>query len=276
MGRNIKFVIVFAVLVGVCALVEKGDAATYIVGDNLGWTIPTGGASTYTTWASQHVFRTGDILVFNFPTGIHDVAKVTKAAYDSCTTNSPISLITVGPANVTLDSPGEAYFICTFGQHCTAGQKLAINVSAASTPTPSPTPPVTPPAAPAPAPRITPPAAPAPAPGITPPVAPAPAPGITPPASPAPAPTPNITPPGAPAPTPTPAGENPPSPSPESTPAPPPGGGATPPSPPSPGSSPPPAGNVSPPSPPPPNSAPTRAISTSFVIFASIAMGIAI
>lgn len=62
MGRNIKFVIVFAVLVGICAVVEKGDAATYIVGDSLGWTIPPGGASAYTSWASQHVFRTGDVL----------------------------------------------------------------------------------------------------------------------------------------------------------------------------------------------------------------------
>ncbi|XP_022882387.1 cucumber peeling cupredoxin-like [Olea europaea var. sylvestris] len=260
MGRNIKFVIVFAVLVGICAVVEKGDAATYIVGDSLGWTIPPGGASAYTSWASQHVFRTGDVLVFNFSTGIHDVARVTKAAFDNCSPSNPTSLITVGPANVTLDSPGEAHFICTFGQHCANGQKLAINVSAASSPAPSPTPP-----APAPAPGITPPAVPvpAPAPRISPPGVPVPAP--------APAPTPNITPPGAPAPGPTPTGGTSPPPSPESTPAPPPGEGATPPSPPAPpGASPP--GS----SPPPPNSAPTSTIATSFVIFASIAIWIAI
>ncbi|KAL2542946.1 Non-specific serine/threonine protein kinase [Abeliophyllum distichum] len=70
-------------------------------------------ASFYTNWASQHVFRSGDILVFNFTTGAHDVAKVTKAAYDGCTSNNPISLITLGPTNVTLDSTGEAYYICT-------------------------------------------------------------------------------------------------------------------------------------------------------------------
>ncbi|KAL2500710.1 Blue copper protein [Forsythia ovata] len=106
MGKNINFAIIFAILVASYAVIEKGDAATYIVGDSVGWTIPTGGASFYTNWASQHVFRSGDILVFNFTTGFHDVAKVSKAAYDGCSSNSPISLITLGPANVTLDSTG--------------------------------------------------------------------------------------------------------------------------------------------------------------------------
>lgn len=42
--------------------VEKTFAATYVVGDSLGWTIPSGGASTYSNWASQHTFRVGDTL----------------------------------------------------------------------------------------------------------------------------------------------------------------------------------------------------------------------
>ncbi|KAG5594154.1 hypothetical protein H5410_035386 [Solanum commersonii] len=115
-------------------------AVDHIVGDTMGWTIPSGGPTTYANWASGRTFRVGDTLVFNFTTGVHDVAKVTKSAYDSCSSSGPVSLITVGPANITLNSTGTEYFICTFGQHCNAGQKLAINVTTSSTTTPSPAP----------------------------------------------------------------------------------------------------------------------------------------
>ncbi|XP_076906244.1 blue copper protein 1a-like [Bidens hawaiensis] len=142
----------------------------HVVGDALGWTIPTG--SAYTTWASQQTFVVGDTLFFNFTTDVHDVAEVSQAAYGPCTTTNPISITTTGPATVTLTAPGTHYYICTFGTHCQIGQKLAINVSAAPTtpppastpttpptPTPTPTPtPVSPPTttrSPAPAPSTT-------------------------------------------------------------------------------------------------------------------------
>ncbi|PSS17851.1 Umecyanin like [Actinidia chinensis var. chinensis] len=51
------------------------------------------------------------------------------------------------PANVTLTSAGDHYYICTFGSHCQAGQKLAITVSAtpgAATPPTTPSTPTTP------------------------------------------------------------------------------------------------------------------------------------
>ncbi|XP_049413424.1 cucumber peeling cupredoxin-like [Solanum stenotomum] len=115
-------------------------AVDHIVGDTTGWTIPSGGPTTYANWASGRTFRVGDTLVFNFATGAHNVAKVTKSAYDSCSSSGPVSPITVGPANITLNSTGTEYFICTVGQHCNAGQKLAINVTTSSTTTPSPAP----------------------------------------------------------------------------------------------------------------------------------------
>ncbi|XP_030473653.1 uclacyanin 1-like [Syzygium oleosum] len=130
---------------------------THVVGDSLGWVVPPGGAIAYSTWAANETFVVGDTLVFNFTTQEHDVAKVTKAAFDSCDSTSPISLQTDGPASIALNQSGEHFFICTIGQHCSRGQKLGINVSTASAPAPAPTTtPPPPPAASAPAPATTP------------------------------------------------------------------------------------------------------------------------
>nr|XP_010323300.1 cucumber peeling cupredoxin [Solanum lycopersicum] len=141
-------------------------AVDHIVGDTMGWTIPSGGPITYANWTSGRTFRVGDTLVFNFASGAHDVAKVTKSAYDSCSSTNPISLITVGPANITLNSTGSEYFICTFGQHCNAGQKLAINVATSSTTSPTPAP--SPATSPAPTPVPNPTRAPTPTPSLSP------------------------------------------------------------------------------------------------------------
>ncbi|KAL3747717.1 hypothetical protein ACJRO7_016511 [Eucalyptus globulus] len=129
---------------------------THVVGDSLGWVVPPGGAIAYSTWAANETFVVGDTLVFNFTTGMDDVAKVTKAAYDSCNFTSPISRWTNGPATITLNQSGEHFFISTFDRRCSLGEKLAINVSAASGPAPAPTTTPTPPAASAPTPTTTP------------------------------------------------------------------------------------------------------------------------
>lgn len=71
--------------------------------------------------------------MFNFPTGQHDVAKVTKSAFDGCSGAHTLSMLTNGPATVTLNETGQQYFICTVGPHCSLGQKVSINVVKAST-----------------------------------------------------------------------------------------------------------------------------------------------
>lgn len=79
--------------------------------------------------------------VFNFATGAHDVVQVPKESFDSCSSANPIGdTITTGPVNITLSKAGNHYYICTIGQHCQGGQKLAITVSGspgAAPPTPS-------------------------------------------------------------------------------------------------------------------------------------------
>lgn len=63
MERGIKFVTgLLVLLVAATGLVEKSDAATYVVGDNIGWSIPSGGAASYASWAAKYTFRAGDIL----------------------------------------------------------------------------------------------------------------------------------------------------------------------------------------------------------------------
>ncbi|KAK2651629.1 hypothetical protein Ddye_011485 [Dipteronia dyeriana] len=120
-------------------------STVHVVGDSMGWDVPNNGdIAAFNTWAATKQFVVGDILTFNFASNSHDVQQVPKASYDACTASNPIgTLITTGPANVTLDSPGDHYYICTIGRHCQFGQKLSISVSATPGASPSPTPPTT-------------------------------------------------------------------------------------------------------------------------------------
>ncbi|KAG4959710.1 hypothetical protein GLYMA_13G158200v4 [Glycine max] len=136
MARNLLLV-----LFAVATLLHGSAAQTrHMVGDATGWIIPAGGAATYTAWASNKTFTVNDTLVFNFATGQHNVAKVTKSAFDACNGGSAVFTLTSGPATVTLNETGEQYYICSVGSHCSAGQKLAINVNRASSTGPSPAP----------------------------------------------------------------------------------------------------------------------------------------
>ncbi|CAI0629285.1 unnamed protein product [Linum tenue] len=147
--------------IAIAALLHSSVAqTTHTVGGNTGWTIPQGGDSVYSNWASGNSFSVGDILVFNFAVGIHDVTQVSKANYDACSASDPMLIATTSPARVTLNSSGEHYFICGFPGHCSAGQKVTVNVLA-STSAPSPAPMAS--SSPAPRRALTPASAPSPA-----------------------------------------------------------------------------------------------------------------
>ncbi|KAL9443346.1 hypothetical protein AB3S75_016663 [Citrus x aurantiifolia] len=144
MARTI--ILAIAVIACVASLLQNTAAeTTHVVGGDLGWQIPPGGAIAYVTWASMQTFAVGDILLFNFTTGQQDVASVTKEAYENCNPASPISRKTTGPAEFSLEAAGDYYFICTLELHCTLGQKLAIHVTGpAPQPSPGPSLPRTP------------------------------------------------------------------------------------------------------------------------------------
>ncbi|XP_019157506.1 PREDICTED: umecyanin-like [Ipomoea nil] len=152
MANKLSMALVITLVATAAMLHGSSAQTTHVVGDTTGWTIPTnGGASTYSTWASRNTFTVGDILVFRFPTGAHDVTQVSRAGFDGCNATNPISQNTNGPANITLTTAGQHYYICSFPGHCGIGQKLAINVSAAAS-----TAPATQPSAAASPPRATP------------------------------------------------------------------------------------------------------------------------
>ncbi|KAI8544306.1 hypothetical protein RHMOL_Rhmol08G0286200 [Rhododendron molle] len=173
METNMRMVLA---LFGVVAAVMLQCAAAqteHVVGGTSGWTIPQNGAEAYVSWASNQTFVVGDTLIFNFATNAHDVLQVTKDSYDACTDTNPIgNPITTGPANITLTSAGDHYYICTYGRHCESGQKLTITVSATGTPGAAPPPSTTgappPPSTPSPTSSTTPEAC-APEPSATPP-----------------------------------------------------------------------------------------------------------
>ncbi|KAF5739090.1 cucumber peeling cupredoxin-like [Tripterygium wilfordii] len=144
-----RFVNVAVVVSFVSVVLMQCVAAqtVHVVGDSMGWTIPQSGAGAYDTWAASKTFRVGDILTFNFGAGDHDVLQVPKASYDGCTAANPIgNTITTAPANITITSAGDHYYICTFSQHCQFGQKLKITaVSSSPTPGGAPSPAYCPP-----------------------------------------------------------------------------------------------------------------------------------
>ncbi|OMO57791.1 Plastocyanin-like protein [Corchorus olitorius] len=146
MARKFSMVAaVFVAVLGVAAMFQGTSAVTYTVGDATGWGIPSN-TDFYDDWNDNKVFHVGDILVFNFTTGAHDVAEVsTETAFDNCAT-APANLLftrTTGPASITLNRTGDHYYICTFGTHCAAGQKVQIEVEMGTSP-PSTTPPTSP------------------------------------------------------------------------------------------------------------------------------------
>ncbi|XP_059431620.1 umecyanin-like [Corylus avellana] len=130
MGSRTGLIGWFGIVVAAIILLRGATAATvYEVGDSVGWTVPPN-TSFYSTWASTKTFFLGDKLSFNWTTGTHTVAEVSKDEYDSCT---KVSSYIGSPVIFTPPSTGSYYFICTVDDHCTRGQKLAFTV--VSTPT---------------------------------------------------------------------------------------------------------------------------------------------
>ncbi|KAF5781694.1 putative Phytocyanin domain, cupredoxin [Helianthus annuus] len=115
-------------MVVLCLLVvafqcEVAQAATYVVGDDNGWTFSVAG------WENGKNFNAGDVLVFNYPQGAHNVVVVNKESYDGCnTTPSEAKVYTSGNDQITLVK-GYNNFICSYFGHCDSGMKIQIFVS---------------------------------------------------------------------------------------------------------------------------------------------------
>ncbi|GAU21285.1 hypothetical protein TSUD_286950 [Trifolium subterraneum] len=132
---------ILLVIAFVATILQNTEAVDHIVGGSTGW-IANPGASFYSDWASNNTFKVNDVLVFNFATGAHTVAEISKANFDNCNVNQNTQAITTSPARVTLNKTGDFYFTCTIQGHCLSGQKLSVKVSASSpAPAQGPSPP---------------------------------------------------------------------------------------------------------------------------------------
>ncbi|KAJ1695000.1 hypothetical protein LUZ63_011698 [Rhynchospora breviuscula] len=132
MAKMAKILLAFAAVV---AIAEVAMAATYTVGaPNGSWDLQT----NYTQWTEANTFHPGDTLTFSYSPSQHDVLEVSQANYDSCGTSNPIATHTDGNTVITLSAVGTRYFICGFNGHCTAGQKVQINVVSGSSTAPAP------------------------------------------------------------------------------------------------------------------------------------------
>ncbi|KAH6770158.1 plantacyanin [Perilla frutescens var. hirtella] len=118
--RNSIFVGIVLLSVLLCS--NSALAATYTVGDALGWKFNIAG------WENGKNFKAGDTLVFKYNSGSHNVVVVDKSSYDSCSVPSNAKTFTSGNDQITL-AKGPNYLICGFPGHCGNGMKIAANAA---------------------------------------------------------------------------------------------------------------------------------------------------
>ncbi|KAL4615265.1 hypothetical protein ACB092_07G111400 [Castanea dentata] len=119
-GRGNAIVVSVLLLLGMLLHCENVWAATYAVGDDNGWDFDVD------AWPNGKTFRAGDVLVFNYGPGEHDVNSVNQQGYDTCTVSSGAKTYETGSDRIKLVK-GKNYFICSFPAHCTNGMKIVIN-----------------------------------------------------------------------------------------------------------------------------------------------------
>ncbi|TVU07576.1 hypothetical protein EJB05_40938 [Eragrostis curvula] len=111
-------------------LLSRAGAVEYVVGDgDFGWD----SGVNYISWAKEHTFAVGDVLVFQYVSSQHNVYEVTASTYRSCDAagdKGVVAKYTSGFDKVALSEARSYWFICEFPGHCLGGMKLAVNVSA--------------------------------------------------------------------------------------------------------------------------------------------------
>ncbi|KAI3675911.1 hypothetical protein L1987_85507 [Smallanthus sonchifolius] len=123
-GRGSAMIVVAVLcLLAVALQCEVAQAATYVVGGGNGWTFNTSG------WERGKKFKAGDVLVFNYQKGAHNVVVVNKAGYDGCsTTPRNAKVYTSGKDQIRLVK-GLNNFICSLPAHCASGMKIQISAA---------------------------------------------------------------------------------------------------------------------------------------------------
>lgn len=120
-GRDTTVVLALVLLCGVLHG-ELSESMNYTVGDSRGWTFGSG------SWSNGKRFLAGDMLVFKYAPGAHNVVAVDAAGHNSCSAPDGAVRYSSGNDNVTL-TRGTSFFICGVPGHCAAGMKMAVTAA---------------------------------------------------------------------------------------------------------------------------------------------------
>ncbi|KAF2319730.1 hypothetical protein GH714_018338 [Hevea brasiliensis] len=100
------------------------QAATYIVGDDLGWT----SIVSMEAWPQGKTLYAGDILVFIYDASSDNVVVEDQQGHDTCTITEKAIVFRSGHDRIRL-SFGANYFITSNHDNCALGMKMAINAT---------------------------------------------------------------------------------------------------------------------------------------------------
>ncbi|XP_020104081.1 chemocyanin-like [Ananas comosus] len=114
----------FGLMLCICLLnhINVVESTSYNVGDGGGWTF---GVSN---WPNGKSFNAGDVLVFKYTKGLHNVVVVDANGYKSCKAPSGSKVYDSGDDQITLNQ-GDSYFICSIPGHCDGGMKIAVHAA---------------------------------------------------------------------------------------------------------------------------------------------------
>nr|KYP69187.1 Blue copper protein [Cajanus cajan] len=100
-------------------------ASVYTVGDQDEWSSQT----NYARWAERHSFNRGDVLVFKYVKGQHNVYEVSEETFRSCDASSGVlAKYESGEDEVALNEVKKYWFICNVVGHCLGGMRFGIQV----------------------------------------------------------------------------------------------------------------------------------------------------
>ncbi|CAL5033027.1 unnamed protein product [Urochloa decumbens] len=99
---------------------DHPDSRLWPVGDSAGWSFSVLG------WPNYKPFKVGDVLLFNYKHGAHNVVQVnTVAQYSMCEVPRNATVWSSGNDRITL-ARGMSFYICGIPGHCQKGMKIAV------------------------------------------------------------------------------------------------------------------------------------------------------
>ncbi|PKA46160.1 Blue copper protein [Apostasia shenzhenica] len=108
---------------------RRAACEEYRVGGEDGWI----NGNNYLRWSQQFNFSVGDVLVFSYVKGQHNVFDVTEAAFRSCNAELGVNKrYESGDDRVELRRAATYFFICNTPGHCLGGMKFSVSVQPAA------------------------------------------------------------------------------------------------------------------------------------------------